>query len=106
MFCNFCGRQIQEDASFCAYCGRGVGYSVPRRALYRPTEGRKIGGVCAGLAIYFGEDVTLVRILWVLALFLLIPLTIIAYIVMWIVIPEEPLRLPAHTGVGTPAPQS
>lgn len=107
MFCNACGRQIQDDANLCAYCGRAVGYAAPQRRLYRPIEGRKIGGVALGMAQYFNEDVTLVRIIWVLALFLLIPLTIIGYIVMWVVVPEEPLRLPATTTtVGSPSPQS
>lgn len=107
MYCNACGRVIQDDANLCAYCGRRVGYAVPQRRLVRPIEGRKLGGVALGMAEYFNEDVTLVRIIWVLALFLLIPLTIIAYIVMWIVVPEEPLRLPATTAtttVSSPSP--
>jgi phage shock protein PspC (stress-responsive transcriptional regulator) len=84
-----------------------VGYAVPKRHLYRPSEGRKIGGVCAGMAIYFGEDVMLVRLIWVLALLLTIPIALILYIVAWIVIPEEPLRLPATTTtVSSPSPQS
>jgi len=107
MYCNFCGRQIQDDAVICAYCARPVGYAMPKRHLYRPTDGRKIGGVAAGMALYFGEDVMLVRLIWVLALLLTIPVAFVLYIIAWIVIPEEPLRLPAATTtVSSPSAQT
>ena len=99
MYCNACGRQIQDDVNLCGYCGRPVGFAAPPRRLYRPIEGRKIGGVALGMANYFGEDVTIVRLIWVLALLLLIPITFVAYIVAWIIVPEEPLRLPQPTSV-------
>jgi len=99
MYCNGCGREIQDDANLCAYCGRPVGFAAPQKRLYRPAEGRKLGGVAAGMAQYFNEDVTVVRLIWVLALLLTIPLAFVGYIVCWIVIPEEPLRLPAATTV-------
>ncbi|MBV8205818.1 MAG: PspC domain-containing protein [Acidobacteria bacterium] len=94
MYCNACGRQIQDDANLCAYCGRTVGFAAPQRRLYRGVEGRKIGGVALGMAQYFGEDVTIVRLIWVLALLLTLPLAFFGYIICWIIIPEEPLRLP------------
>ncbi len=49
-----------------------------------------IAGVCAGLAHHFGLDVTLVRVLYVLASILSVgfPGTLV-YILLWIVIPEE-----------------
>ena len=63
MFCNYCGKQIQEDANVCAYCGRLVGVRVVTRPpLVRPRLGRKIGGVCLGLAHHLAMDPTLVRI--------------------------------------------
>jgi phage shock protein C len=61
----------------------------PRR-LYRSRTDRKISGICGGLAAYFKIDPTLVRLLFVLGL-LLVGGTFWAYIVMMIVIPEEPL---------------
>lgn len=61
----------------------------PRR-LYRSRTDRRISGVCGGLAEYFKMDPTLVRLLFVLGL-LLVGGTFWAYIVMMIVIPEEPL---------------
>jgi phage shock protein C len=61
----------------------------PRR-LYRSRTDRRISGICGGLAEYFKIDSTLVRLLFVLGL-LLVGGTFWAYIVMMIVIPEEPL---------------
>ena len=60
--------------------------------LYRPTSGRVLGGVCAGLAQRFGWSPTTVRVLFLLSCLLPGP-QFIAYIAMWIVIPsEEPRR--------------
>jgi phage shock protein PspC (stress-responsive transcriptional regulator) len=60
------------------------------RRLYRSRTDRRISGICGGLAAYFKIDPTLVRLLFVLGL-LLVGGTFWAYIVMMIVIPEEPL---------------
>jgi len=56
--------------------------------LRRPRTGRLIGGVCAALADRFGWNVTLVRLLAVLSIFIPGP-QVIFYIVAWIVIPGE-----------------
>ena len=48
-------------------------------------------GVCAGLAHHFALDVTLVRVLYVLVSVLSAAFPgILVYIILWIVIPEEP----------------
>src|SRR5512142_1111198 len=60
MYCNQCGKVIQDDAAVCAYCGVRVGSSLARRRLMRPRVGRKIAGVCMGFSEYFDIDVTLV----------------------------------------------
>ena len=57
--------------------------------LQRPRSGRLIAGVCAGLARRFGWNANVVRLLFVLSCLLPGP-QFIAYIVMWIVIPNEP----------------
>ena len=48
MYCNFCGKVIQDDANHCAYCGKRVGLVMARKRLMRPRQGRKIAGVCLG----------------------------------------------------------
>ena len=59
------------------------------RGLYRPREGRVLGGVCAGLALRFGVSPWLVRALFLVSLLLPGP-QVIAYLVLWVVLPEEP----------------
>lgn len=59
--------------------------------LYRSPDG-VIAGVCAGLAEYFGLDVSLVRIA-TLILILFGGLSIWAYIILWLIVPKAPKRL-------------
>lgn len=56
--------------------------------LMRPTEGRRLGGVCAGIADKYGWSRTTVRVLTVLSILLPGP-QVIAYIVAWFVVPDE-----------------
>lgn len=91
MYCNYCGKVIPDDGNVCAYCGKRVAAAVGmRRQLLRPKRARKIAGVCAGFAEYFDVDVTLVRLLFLVSAIVLCPLGLVAYIVAWIIMPEEP----------------
>jgi phage shock protein C len=96
MYCNYCGKVIPDDANLCSYCGKRVAGVIARERLVRPRQGRKIAGVCLGFAEYFDLDVALVRIVWAVC-------TLggfvggIAYLAAWIVMPDEPLMLPAPT---------
>ena len=94
MYCNYCGKVIQDDANVCAYCGIRVGASLARRKLIRPRMGRKIAGVCLGFSEYFDIDVTVVRIVW-LVVAIMGGCGFLAYLIGWIIMPEEPLLLPA-----------
>ncbi len=47
-----------------------------------------IGGVCAGIADYFGWDITLVRIIYVLVTFFTAFSGGLVYLILWLVMPE------------------
>ena len=59
------------------------------KRLVRSKKGRKIAGVCVGIANYLNIDPVAIRVIWI---FLLIPgglPGIIPYLLCWIIIPEE-----------------
>ena len=60
-----------------------------KRPLRRSRSNRMIAGVVAGLANYFGIDVTLARVLYVIGSIVsaAFPGTLV-YIIMWFVVPE------------------
>jgi phage shock protein C len=97
MYCTNCGRELEEAARYCSACGTArdpvrassdAGSEVKK--LSRPREGKKIAGVCAGIARYLEIDVTLVRILWILVtIFPPVP-GLVAYVVCWIAMPQDP----------------
>ena len=47
-----------------------------------------IGGVCAGIADYFEWDITLVRIIYVLATFITALSGGLVYLILWLIMPE------------------
>jgi phage shock protein C len=98
MYCNYCGKLIQDDAAVCAYCGVRVGASLARTKLVRPRAGRKVAGVCLGFAEYFDIDVSLVRVVWLITA-IMTCIGFIPYVIAWIVMPDEPLLLAAPTPV-------
>jgi phage shock protein C len=100
MYCNYCGKSIQDDANICAYCGTRVGGSIARKRLVRPREGRKVAGVCLGVAEYFDLDVTLVRVVWLVVALLPPTIGLLAYVIAWIVMPEEPYLLTSQATAG------
>ena len=59
MTCVRCHQTVEDDSSFCRFCGAAVGTTTPRQLRRLPAEG-KIAGVCAGIAEYLDADVTLV----------------------------------------------
>jgi phage shock protein C len=57
--------------------------------LYRSRSDRKLAGVCGGLAQYSNIDPTLIRVLFVVLALLGGP-GLVIYLLMWILVPEEP----------------
>lgn len=68
--------------------------------LYRSKTDVILGGVCAGLGKYLGVDPTLVRLFFIL-ITLAGGVGVLAYIIMWIVIPEEQTVTTGNPGVFT-----
>ncbi|TDB60441.1 PspC domain-containing protein [Arundinibacter roseus] len=67
------------------------------RKLVRNMNQRVIGGVAAGLADFFELDVVLVRVLFVLAIFIPVPTHVIfLYIILWAVMPKGVPSLPEY----------
>ena len=63
-----------------------------RNRLYRNANDRVLGGVCSGIANYLDIDPTIVRLLFAIISFGGFGFGILAYIIMWIVLPEQGLE--------------
>jgi phage shock protein C len=59
------------------------------KVLMRRRDGRMLAGVCAGIAGYFGWDVTLVRVIWAVVSVLTGGAGVLAYLAAWVIIPDE-----------------
>jgi phage shock protein C len=110
MTCSNCQRSIAEGSNFCYNCGAkqaaqaspvtGPAYETGgRKRLVRSTTDKKLAGVCGGLADYFDLDVTIIRVIWLLAV-LCAGCGVLAYLILWIVLPAAP------TGVGVANPSA
>ena len=73
------------------------------RRLYRCRHDQRIAGVASGIAEYFDADPTVVRILWVLSIFLG-GMGLLLYIAMAIIVPLEPEQGFIGTGSQADAP--
>jgi phage shock protein C len=95
MFCTQCGVELEPQDRYCCQCGRGTGVGspwpakVPARRLTLYTRDKKIAGVCAGFARYLDVDVTLVRIVWMILVFVPPGLGLIGYVLAWLIMPAQ-----------------
>jgi len=106
MFCPQCGKEYAQQVNFCCQCGVAMHAPTRRRKqLMRSRTDEKIAGVCGGFAEYFDMDSTLMRLLW-LALVLVGGWGLLAYIIAWIVMPEEPVAAAAPAATPATAPQA
>ena len=64
--------------------------SIPRRRFYRIREKALLGGVCAGLADYFGFNLRVTRILAFIAFLMAMPMTLLVYFGAVLLIPTAP----------------
>jgi phage shock protein C len=110
MICPNCQKEIVDGSKFCYNCGARLAgpdapaatpVCPPAKRLMRSSRDKKLGGVCAGIADYFDLDPTIVRVIWLLAV-LLGGTGLLAYLILWIVLPLAPSGAPA-TVPTTPA---
>src|SRR5438874_1699128 len=64
--------------------------SAPAHRLYRSRADHMVSGVSGGLAAYFDVDPVLVRLLWVAGAVLSGGVLLLAYLALWVLVPEEP----------------
>jgi len=65
------------------------------KRLYRSRNDRDISGVCSGIGTYLKIDPTVVRIVAALLLLMSFGTMILIYLVLALIIPQEPMQLPA-----------
>jgi phage shock protein PspC (stress-responsive transcriptional regulator) len=75
------------------------------QGLTRPSDGRILGGVCAGLGRRIGLEPWPARLLFVLLLLVLPGCQLLLYPVLWLVMPkDQPGEVRVHTTFPTSPP--
>ncbi len=97
MYCTNCGNSLMDSDKYCSQCGKanapgpgGAPYSPPGRTapFARAMATHKIAGVCSGLARYFDINETLMRLIFVLGIFVH-GVTLWSYIILWVVMSRD-----------------
>jgi phage shock protein PspC (stress-responsive transcriptional regulator) len=70
-----------------SYSARDKFKSSSSRRMYRDPDNRMIGGVCSGMAAYWHIDPVILRILFILSIFLG-GLGLLIYLILYVVLPE------------------
>ena len=58
------------------------------KKLYRSDSNKVVAGVCGGIGEYFGFDPTVLRIVWVIAIFIF-GTGFLAYLIAWFIMPKR-----------------
>jgi phage shock protein C len=110
MNCPSCRREIADYSNFCYFCGAKQhiapsGAPPIQKRLMRSVTDSKIAGVCGGIAEYLEIDSTIVRLVWVLAVIVPVPLVpaILGYFVAWLIMPLPPLAAAVPQPAAPPA---
>ncbi len=64
-----------------------------KKKLYRISEGKKLAGVCGGIAEYFEIDPTLIRLIWAVVTLFTVGTGLLAYLIAALVIPAKPTNV-------------
>ncbi len=73
------------------------------KRLFRSRTNKMLGGVCGGLGDYFNIDPVLIRVIFVAGTFVT-GIGLLAYILLWIIVPFEPIISPNPAGFEQPIP--
>lgn len=76
-----------------------------RERYVRSRSDRVLAGVCGGLADYLDVDPTLVRVLWVVVTLFSVGIGVVAYLLLWLLAPEDGEVEPAVREEDTAASQ-
>ena len=105
MTCLHCGHSSALEVNYCSSCGvalqRSANLNLSR--LVRPRSPRTIAGVCSGIALFYGWDVTLVRILFALFTCFTTGVGMLVYVAAWLLLPEAQYALPSGSRTGSSA---
>ncbi len=87
------GFEAQSSSSNTSYTsspneGQNNWNNIRPKRLYRDEQNKVLGGVCSGIANYFGLEPLLVRILWIF----LIGVNILGYLILWIAVPSSSVK--------------
>lgn len=76
--------QVQSNAN----ANDSVKKEKIKKRMYRDGENRVLGGVCSGMSAYFTIDPVFLRILFILLVFVGVGVSVIVYLILWLVVPE------------------
>lgn len=66
--------------------------SMADRRFYRDKDRAWLGGVCAGIADYFGFNLKVTRVLACIAFFMAMPMAVLAYVAVVLLVPAKSLH--------------
>jgi phage shock protein PspC (stress-responsive transcriptional regulator) len=74
-----------EKQTFQQSCQQG--YQQVKKTFFRNNDNKMLGGVCSGLAVYFGWDILAVRIIAIILMFASSFAIVPVYLLAWIIFP-------------------
>ena len=101
MLCPYCRTEKRPGSFRCAACTSWMVDRAPVREWTRARQDTMLAGVARGLANRFAVPVAAIRLAFVLATFLGL-WGLASYVVLWIVMPKEPLALPPYAAPAQP----